>query len=168
MSAGASRGGGQNRVLKGMTLSLSHEQVDDATGQGKCSAPLWSASGEVFCDEPEFGRQEPGQRRYGTYGTGRFMAGHCPGLACYRHGGPEFRVFKDGEQWQAVCADFVSLQESPAGFGPTRAEAIASLRARAGGGVIDLGECADPAEPSGATSKGEKVSCSSPGPSVAG
>jgi len=37
------------------------------------------------------------------------------------------RTFRDGNQWCAVRSDFISLQESPAGFGDTRAEALATL-----------------------------------------
>ena len=39
-------------------------------------------------------------------------------------------VFRDGDQWCAVRADFINLQESDAGFGPTVADAIAALDRR--------------------------------------
>lgn len=45
--------------------------------------------------------------------------GYVPGLACYAHGGPKTRVFKEGNMWCAVHKDFTNLQESPAGFGLT-------------------------------------------------
>lgn len=35
--------------------------------------------------------------------------------------------FKDGDQWCCVHADFVNLQESPAGFGDTMDAALAAL-----------------------------------------
>ena len=38
------------------------------------------------------------------------------------------RVFMDGNAFCATHLDFVNLQESPAGFGDTREEAIANLQ----------------------------------------
>lgn len=38
-----------------------------------------------------------------------------------------FKLFKDGNQWCAAPADFVSLQESPCGFGDTALDAISEL-----------------------------------------
>lgn len=37
------------------------------------------------------------------------------------------RIFKDGDSWCATREDFVNLQDSPAGFGPTALEAMAQL-----------------------------------------
>jgi hypothetical protein len=72
-----------------------------------------------FCDEPAFGKPtESGRQRY---------SGYVPGLACYGHGGPEFRVFKDGDKYCAVQRDFEDLVQSPAGFGATPGEAIQAL-----------------------------------------
>ena len=42
---------------------------------------------------------------------------------------PEVRFYQDGTQRCAVRPDFVNLQESPAGFGDTDAEALAALEA---------------------------------------
>jgi putative transposase len=49
------------------------------------------------------------------------------GIACFSHGGPKSRVFKDGDNFCAVMPDFVDLQVSPAGFGKTPEEARAKL-----------------------------------------
>ena len=35
--------------------------------------------------------------------------------------------FRDGEKWCCVFGDFINLQESPAGFGDTQAEAFNNL-----------------------------------------
>ena len=37
------------------------------------------------------------------------------------------RTYKDGDQWCAVGSNFVNLQESTAGFGDTREDAIEQL-----------------------------------------
>ena len=37
------------------------------------------------------------------------------------------KLFKDGDQWCVARADFINLQESPAGFGSTCLEALADL-----------------------------------------
>lgn len=39
----------------------------------------------------------------------------------------EIDVFKDGNQWCATMADFINLQESPAGFGRSPNEAVKNL-----------------------------------------
>ncbi len=58
--------------------------------------------------------------------------GFVPALACIGHGGPRSRVFRDGNAWCAVRPDFIDLQVSDAGFGDTRAAAIANLAAQGG------------------------------------
>jgi len=40
---------------------------------------------------------------------------------------PEYNLFMDGDMWCATHLDFVNLQESEAGFGKTKAEAIKEL-----------------------------------------
>ena len=40
---------------------------------------------------------------------------------------PEYRIFKDGDQWCAVGRGFIDLQQSPAGFSDTPAEALNQL-----------------------------------------
>jgi hypothetical protein len=40
---------------------------------------------------------------------------------------PEYRIFKDGDQWCAVGRGFIDLQQSPAGFADTPAEAMNQL-----------------------------------------
>lgn len=40
---------------------------------------------------------------------------------------PVFRLFRDGDQWCATFHDFVNVQESQCGFGPTALEALAEL-----------------------------------------
>jgi len=37
-------------------------------------------------------------------------------------------IYRDGNAWCAVNLDFINLQESPVGFGPTIEEAFAALR----------------------------------------
>lgn len=37
------------------------------------------------------------------------------------------KTYRDGDQWCAVMADFINLQESPAGFGDTREDARQDL-----------------------------------------
>ena len=46
------------------------------------------------------------------------------------------RVYLDGNTWCSTFGDFVSLQESQAGFGDTALEALADL---AGGGLMEGG-----------------------------
>jgi hypothetical protein len=73
-----------------MRLSKHHEELTN--GVGKCSVPMWGGGVPAgFCDEPAFGKQEPGQRRYGEWSTawGKWFDGYCSGLACYNHGGPK-------------------------------------------------------------------------------
>lgn len=49
--------------------------------------------------------------------------GTSPGLIC-SYGPSPFDLFVDGNMWCATRPDFINLQESTAGFGPTRPEAI--------------------------------------------
>ena len=69
-----------------------HHQELDANGVGSCSVPMWMNGVPAgFCDEPAYGPQEPGQRRYGTHEPswgGKWFHGYCSGLACHKHGGP--------------------------------------------------------------------------------
>lgn len=76
-----------------------HQQIDPATGHGRCSVPMWMGGCPAgFCDEPAYGPQEPGQQRYGEWGPGwlgngrwserAWTPGYCSALACYAHGGP--------------------------------------------------------------------------------
>ena len=44
-------------------------------------------------------------------------------------GGDGFHLFRDGDMWAAVGPHFVDLQQSPAGFGMTKAEAVQALHA---------------------------------------
>ena len=100
-----------------------HKKVDEE-GVGLCSVPMWSMGCPAgFCDAPAYGERPPTKihtRWDGyTYAEDGKYAGYVPYLACPRHGGPESRVFKDGDMWCAVGPDFINLQESPAGFGET-------------------------------------------------
>lgn len=102
-------------------------------GEGTCSVPMFNFQGcpAGFCDERAFGERPPARVITPAIGypyreDGRY-AGYVPGLACPMHGGPRERTFMDGDAWCAVHPDFVNLQESPAGFGATRDEAIAAL-----------------------------------------
>ncbi len=70
-------------------LSKNHETLTN--GVGKCSVPMWRMGAPAgFCDEPAYGPEQPGQRRYGDWvpSRGRWMAHYIPALACYHHGGP--------------------------------------------------------------------------------
>ena len=112
-----------------MTLSKNHRELDE-DGVGKCSVPMWrDGFPDGFCDALAYGPQEKGQRRYGevSLAWGKWFDGYCSGLACYDHGGPKSRVFKDGNAFCAVLPDFINLQESPAGFGASPEEARANL-----------------------------------------
>ncbi len=80
-----------------------------------------------FCNAEAYGNQEQGQMRYIEFLGGRYWPGYCGGLACYNHGGPKSRVFKDGNAYCAVLPDFINLQESAAGFGDTPEEARKNL-----------------------------------------
>lgn len=74
---------------------------------------------------PEFAGDMMGQMTYECrtckqWGCG---PGSSPGLICSFASSP-FKTFIDGNMWCAVRHDFVNLQESLAGFGPTLYEAI--------------------------------------------
>lgn len=117
------------------TCSKHHRELNEM-GEGKCSVPMWSGGGcpDGFCDQPAYGEQPPGEIHTRWDGhvyrdDGRY-AGYVPGLACPAHGGPRVRTFMDGNAWCAVLPDFINLQESKAGFGNTREQAIADLGVR--------------------------------------
>ncbi len=116
-----------------MSRCSQHHMKLNEFGEGKCSVPMWMGGcPSGFCDEPAYGKPPP-SKIYRNAWTGEEKrmdgrySGYVPGLACYGHGGPEFRTFMDGNAWCAVRRDFVNLQESLAGFGATRDEAIAAL-----------------------------------------
>ena len=46
----------------------------------------------------------------------------------YYHGNRSMKVFVDGNSWCATYENFIDIHDSPAGFGDTPEEAIASLR----------------------------------------
>ena len=95
-----------------------HMELDD-DGRGLCSVPMWMGGMPCgFCDNGAFGERV----------NSSAYTGYVPFLACPIHGGPKSRVFKDGNQWCAVYADFTNLQESPAGFGDTPEEARSNLK----------------------------------------
>lgn len=112
-------------------ISDPHHNLNEF-GEGKCSVPMWCGGYPAgFCDKPAYGERPLG--RTITHWDGyRFRpdglyAGHVPGLACSDHGGPKVRTYMDGSAWCAVRSDFINLQESPAGFGATRQDAITAL-----------------------------------------
>ena len=112
-------------------LSEHHQKLNEQ-GEGKCSVPMWMAGcPSGFCDEPAYGERPPGttHRRWDGFEwrDDGLYPGYVPALACPMHGGPKVRTFMDGNAWCAVHPDFVDLQESPAGFGTTREEAITAL-----------------------------------------
>lgn len=111
-----------------------HHQALNDEGTGRCSVPMWQCGYPAgFCDRPAYGHrpEAPVHRRWDGFewrDDGRY-AGYVPGLACVQHGGPDSRVFMDGDAWCAVRPDFINLQESPAGFGVTPAAARIALAA---------------------------------------
>lgn len=115
-----------------MQCNEKHKHVDEQ-GIGLCSVPMWRGGLPAgFCDAEAYG-ERPHCKMYRDAWTGREFradnkyAGYVPFLACPRHGGPNTRVYKDGDMWCAVKPDFVNLQESPAGFGKTPQEARAQI-----------------------------------------
>jgi hypothetical protein len=67
--------------------SRHHEELTD--GVGRCGVPSWAGGSPAgFCDEPAYGDQEPGQRRYGEWLGGLWSHGYSSALACPAHGGP--------------------------------------------------------------------------------
>ncbi len=116
-----------------MSACGKHHLELNELGEGKCSVPMWCEGfPSGFCDEAAFGKP-PHSPRIMNYPMGRDQRldgrydGYVPGLACPRHGGPRARTFRDGNAWCAVKRDFINLQESDAGFGNTREEAIKQL-----------------------------------------
>ena len=110
-----------------------HHQKLDALGFGKCSVPMWGGGcPSGFCDDLAYG-ERPDCKTWRDAWTGEERRhdgkynGYVPSLACPGHGGPKTRVFLDGNSWCAVCADFVNLQESDAGFGDTPEQARKAL-----------------------------------------
>lgn len=106
--------------------------------EGKCSRPMYQMGMECFCDEPAWGEQYalgsrhgPHWDRPGTMGRYGNYQPYVASLACKAHGGPgpnDIRFVRDGNMWCAFMPDFINLQESVAGFGPTQCEAEADLR----------------------------------------
>lgn len=117
-------------------MSKHHEELNEQ-GEGKCSVPMWGGGCPAgFCDRPAYGeRPECREIRYADgslHRTDGKYDGYVPGLACPAHGGPTYRAFMDGTAWCAVMPDFINLQESPSGWGDTRAAAAADLLAATG------------------------------------
>ncbi len=113
-------------------MSKNHQELN-ADGIGKCSVPMWAGGCPAgFCDRDAYGTRPPCGEWHNIH-TNEMMRldgkynGYVPGLACPIHGGPDTRVFMDGDKWCAVRPDFVNLQESPAGFGDTPDAARAAL-----------------------------------------
>lgn len=111
---------------------LNREKTNEL-GFGLCSVPMWcNGMPAGFCDAPAFG-ERPTCREWRNAYTGEYhrtdgrYGGYVPALACVNHGGPATRVFMDGDAWCAVEPDFVDLQQSLAGFGPTPEAARAFL-----------------------------------------
>ncbi len=117
------------------SIDKHHRELNEM-GEGKCSAPMWMHGGPAgFCDKPAYGERPHSPERM-NYCSGNMQRddnrynGYVPALACPGHGGPRVRTFKDGNAWCAVLPDFINLQESEAGFGDTKDQAIAELGVR--------------------------------------
>ena len=102
----------------------------------RCRKAMWYGDGSPagHCDEP-------------AYGATRFGWDGMPlQIACERHGGPVLDLRKDGNKWCATVrpydvtgcdaksgraapqrAGFADLQNSPAGFGHTKKQAVTNL-----------------------------------------
>ncbi len=113
-------------------LSPHHVSLNDE-GIGKCSVPMWAGgTPSAFCDKPAYGHRPQSATHCRWDGheyrdDGRY-AGFVPALACAGHGGPDSRVFLDGNAYCAVRDGFTNIQESPVGFGTTPAEARLALQ----------------------------------------
>lgn len=113
-------------------MSRVHQELNEQ-GVGKCSVPMWSGGmPDGFCDRDAYGVRPQCKmfwdHIHGCYARedGKYD-GYVPALACPAHGGPNTRVFMDGNAWAAVRHDFINLQESPAGFGDSPEAARAAL-----------------------------------------
>lgn len=101
-----------------MQCGEGHKKLDEQ-GRGLCSVPMWcNGLPAGFCDKEAYGHRE---RKH-------IYPHYVPFLACPGHGGPTVRLFMDGDMFCAVNFDFINLQESPAGFGKTKEEAIEQLK----------------------------------------
>jgi len=105
---------------------LSEHHKPKAGVVGKCSVPMWCGGLPAgFCDQSAYGEQRAERYRGENLS---YASGYC----CAGHGGPrenDVRFMRDGDMWMAFNPGFVNLQESPAGFGETRAKALAELSA---------------------------------------
>ncbi len=83
----------------------------------KCERPLWGGDGMPagVCDGLAYG---PQIRESGPL----WLSAACP-----LHGGPRIQYDVDGNKICATVEGFRNLQEDPAGFGDTQAEALRHL-----------------------------------------
>jgi len=114
--------------------TLSEHHLPKAGIVGKCSVPMWIGGYPAgFCDAPAYGEQYrdpflPPCWAYNRNNKPPFASGLC----CESHGGPSktaTRFVRDGNMWCSFRPDFVNLQESIAGFGPTQATAYDDMAA---------------------------------------
>jgi hypothetical protein len=112
----------------------------DKDGFGRCSVPMFSNEIPAgFCGDVALGFRPRSPERM-NYCAGVMQRedglynGYVPGLACKCHGGPSPKISMDGNQFCATTDAFDNLQESPAGFGDTEADAVADLFRQATGG----------------------------------
>ena len=97
-----------------MARGFPHHFELDESGRGKCSVPMWCGGLPAgFCDREAYGERPPSKVYRAAYTGEEFRAdgryaGYVPGLACSGHGGPESRVFLDGDMYCAVWRDFIT------------------------------------------------------------
>ena len=131
-------------------MSKHHQELTN--GIGCCSVPMWMCGyPSGFCDSPAYGEPTQSEKfwngREWLRTDGKYN-GYVPGLACLGHGGPEHpegvTLQKDGDSWVATGEGFTNLQESPAGFGDTKDEAIRELMeyTKGSSGVPSTTSCA--------------------------
>ena len=82
-----------------MKCSKWHMELNE-NGEGKCSVPMWSMGVPAgFCDSISYGYRSKSKEYRNAY-TGKLIrfdgkySGHVPGLACFYHGGPQYRYHK--------------------------------------------------------------------------
>lgn len=85
------------------------------SGQFVCGYPYCAECGEHFHDAKKAAAHMAARRR--------------KRLMTFATQEPELFTYMDGGAWCAVRGDFINVQESKCGFGPTKGDAVAALYA---------------------------------------